>query len=215
METKKSRHFFKRLNLLLILTSLTFATSWLPFIRGIADGESYHWGTSLFGNVFYGKGTGGDFYYVAINVFLCLLLMYFFYWIKNRKIFYSLLVLWYGSMIGNSFFEVFAGEGYMFHGDTLNVHLDLSFIIIPFMIVMGALVVKVILEDLNHSFVAKGTKKNKLWAILLLAPIPVQIVLFYMGEPHGITDKIGVIIALLQVALAWTAFKGYNIIEQE
>ena len=215
METKKSRHFFKRLNLLLILTSLTFATSWLPFIRGIADGESYHWGTSLFGNVFYGKGTGGDFYYVAINVFLCLLLMYFFYWIKNRKIFYSLLVLWYGSMIGNSFFEVFAGDGYMFHGDTLNVHLDLSFIIIPFMIVMGALVVKVILEDLNHGFVAKGTKKNKLWAILLLAPIPVQIVLFYMGEPHGITDKIGVIIALLQVALAWTAFKGYNIIEQE
>jgi hypothetical protein len=215
METKKPLPFFKRLNLLLILTSLTFATSWLPFIRGIADGESYHWGTSLFGNVFYGKGTGGDFYYVAINVFLCLLLMYFFYWIKNRKVFYSLLVLWYGSMIGNSFFEVFAGDGYMFHGDTLNVHLDLSFIIIPFMIVMGALVVKVILEDLNHSFVAKGTKKNKFWAILLLAPIPVQIVLFYMGEPHGITDKIGVIIALLQVALAWTAFKGYNIIEED
>lgn len=215
METKKPLPFFKRLNLLLILTSLTFATSWLPFIRGIADGESYHWGTSLFGNVFYGKGTGGDFYYVAINVFLCLLLMYFFYWIKNRKVFYSLLVLWYGSMIGNSFFEVFAGDGYMFHGDTLNVHLDLSFIIIPFMIVIGALVVKVILEDLNHSFVAKGTKKNKFWAILLLAPIPVQIVLFYMGEPHGITDKIGVIIALLQVALAWTAFKGYNIIEED
>ena len=141
--------------------------------------------------------------------------MYFFYWIKNRKVFYSLLVLWYGSMIGNSFFEVFAGDGYMFHGDTLNVHLDLSFIIIPFMIVLGALVVKVILEDLNHSFVAKGTKKNKFWAILLLAPIPVQIVLFYMGESHGITDKIGVIIALLQVALAWTAFKGYNIIEED
>ena len=103
----------------------------------------------------------------------------------------------------------------MFHGDTLNVHLDLSFIIIPFMIVMGALVVKVILEDHKHSFVAKGTKKNKFWAILLLAPIPVQVVLFHVGEPHGITDKIGVIIALLQVALAWTAFKGYNIIEQE
>ncbi len=49
----------------------------------------------------------------------------------------------------------------------------------------------------------------------MLAPIPVQVVLFHVGEPHGITDKIGVIIALLQVALAWTAFKGYNIIEQE
>lgn len=103
----------------------------------------------------------------------------------------------------------------MFHGDTLNVHLDLSFIIIPFMIFLGALVVKVILEDRKHSFVTEGTKKNKFWATLLLVPIPVQVVLFYMGEPHGITDKIGVVIALLQVALAWTAFKSYKIIEKE
>lgn len=102
----------------------------------------------------------------------------------------------------------------MFHGDTLNVHLDLSFIIIPLMIVMGAFVVYVILEDRKYSFVAKGTKKNKFWAILLLFPIPVQAVLFSMGEPHGLTDKIGVIIALLQVALAWTAFKAYEVIKQ-
>lgn len=215
METKKPHPFFKRLNLLLILTSLTFATSWLPFIRGIADGESYQWGTNFFGKVFYGKGIGGDFYYVALNVFICLLLLYSFYWIKNRIVFYTLLVVWYGSMIGNSFYEVFLGDGYMFHGDTLNVHLDLSFIIIPFMIVMGALVVKVILEDRKYSFITKGTKKNKFWAILLLTPIPIQVVLFAMGEPHGITDKIGVIIALLQVALVWTAFKGYDIKEQE
>ena len=215
METKKNHRFFKKLNLLLILTSFTFATSWLPFIRGIADGESYQWGTNFFGTVFYGNGIGGDFYYVVINVLLFLVLMYSFYWIKNRIVFYIFLAVWYGSMIANSFYEVFVGEGYMFHGDTMNVHLDLSFIIIPFMILIGAFVINVILEDRKLSFLAKGTKKNKFWAILLLAPIPVQIVLFYMGEPHGITDKIGVIIALLQVALAWTAFKGYNIIEQD
>ncbi|MGB5203671.1 hypothetical protein [Eudoraea sp.] len=215
METKKLQRFFKRLNLLLILTSLTFATSWLPFIRGISDGESYQWGTTFFGKLFYGSGTGGDFYYVLLNVAIGLGLMYTFYWGRRRNMFYLLLIIWYGSMIANSFYEVFLGEGYMFHGDTLNVHLDLSFIIIPFMIVMGALVVKVIIEDRKHSFLAKATKKNKFWATLLLVPIPGQVVLFYMGEPHGITDKIGVIIALLQVALAWTAFKGYDIIEQE
>lgn len=214
METTKNRRFFKKLNFLLILTSFTFATSWLPFIRGISDGASYHWGTSLFGNTFYGKGMSGDFYYVVLNVMIGLMLMYSFYWIKNRMAFYLLLILWYGSMIANSFYEVFAGDGYMFHGDTLNVHLDLSFIIIPLMIVMGAFVVYVILEDRKYSFVAKGTKKNKFWAILLLFPIPVQAVLFSMGEPHGLTDKIGVIIALLQVALAWTAFKAYEVIKQ-
>ncbi len=214
METTKNRHFFKKLNFLLILTSFTFATSWLPFIRGIADGESYQWGSSLFGNALYGKGISGDFYYVVLNVIIGLMLMYSFYWIKNRIAFYLLLILWYGSMIANSFYEVFAGDGYMFHGDTLNVHLDLSFIIIPLMIVMGALVGHVILEDRKYSFVVKGTKKNKFWAILLLFPIPVQAVLFSMGEPHGITDRIGVIIALLQVALAWTAFKAYEVIKQ-
>lgn len=214
MNTTKNGHFFKKLKFLLILTSFTFATSWLPFIRGIADGESYQWGASLFGNVFYGKGISGDFYYVVLNVIIGLMLMYSFYWIKNRIAFYLLLILWYGSMIANSFFEVFAGEGYMFHGDTLNIHLDLSFIVIPLMIVVGTFVVYVILEDRKYSFVAKGTKKNKFWAMLLLTPIPVQAVLFSMGEPHGLTDKIGVIIALLQVALAWTAFKAYDVMGQ-
>lgn len=214
MKTTKNRRFFKTLNFLLIVTSITFATSWLPFIRGIADGESYQWGTSLFGSVFYGKGMSGDFYYVVLNVIIGLMLMYSFYWIKNRIAFYLLLILWYGSMIANSFYEVFSGDGYMFHGDTLNVHLDLSFIIIPLMIVIAALVVYMILEDRKHSFVAKGTKKNKFWAILLLTPIPVQALLFSMGEPHGLTDKIGVVIALLQVAFAWTAFKAYDVMEQ-
>jgi hypothetical protein len=215
METKKTQSLIRKLNLLLILTSFTFATSWLPFIRGISDGESYQWGTTFLGKLFYGSGTGGDFYYVLLNVAIGLGLMYSFYWVRRRNLFYLLLIIWYGSMITNSFYEVFIGEGYMFHGDTLNVHLDLSFIIIPFMIFLGALVVKVILEDRKHSFETEGTKRNKFWATLLLVPIPVQVVLFYMGEPHGITDKIGVVIALLQVALAWTAFKSYKIIEKE
>ena len=117
-------------------------------------------------------------------------------------------------MIANSFYVVFAGDGYLFHGVTINVHLDLSFIIIPIMIVMGVLVVYIILEDRKYSFLAKGTKKNRFWSILLLTPIPVQAVLFFMGEPHGLTDRIGVIIALLQVALAWTAFKAYDVMEE-
>ena len=215
METKQNNRFFKKLNLLLIITGLTFATSWLPFIRGISDGESYQWGTTLFGELFYGDGVGGDFYYVVINVGIFLALMYSFYWIKNRMVFYILLFVWYGSMIGNAFYEVFVGEGYMFHGETMNVHLDLSYAILPLMILIGAFVLNVALEDRKHSFTAIRHKKNNLWALVLLIPIPAQGVLFYMGEPHGISDKIGVIIALLQVVLVWTAFKGYNVVEKE
>jgi hypothetical protein len=215
METTQKNHFFRKLNVLLILTSLTFATSWLPFIRGISDGESYQWGTTFFGELFYGNGVGGDFYYVAINVIIFLALMYSVYWIGRRIIFYLLLFVWYGSMIANSFYEVFLGEGYMFHGDTMNIHLDLSYAILPLMILFSAFVLHVALEDGKHSFTAKRHKNNKLWALLLLLPIPIQVVLFYMGEPHGITDKIGVIVALLQVLLFWAAFKGYDVVEKE
>jgi hypothetical protein len=215
METDNKNQFYRKLNLLLILTSLTFATSWLPFIRGISDGVSYQWGTSLFGEFFYGNGIGGDFYYVVVNVLIFLALMYTFYWIKNRTIFYLLLLVWYGSMIANSFYEVFLGEGYMFHGDTMNIHLDLSYAILPLMIMLGVFVLHVVFEDRKHSFTAKRHKKNKVWAICLLLPIPFQAVLFYMGEPHGITDKIGVIIALLQVVLVWTAFKAYDFAEKQ
>lgn len=215
METTQNNLFFKKLNLLLIITGFTFATSWLPFIRGISDGESYQWGTTLFGELFYGDGVGGDFYYVVINVVIFLALMYSFYWIKNRMVFYILLLVWYGSMICNAFYEVFVGEGYIFHGDTMNVHLNLSYAILPIMILMGVFVLHVAREDRKHFFRAKRHKKNNLWALVLLLPIPAQGVLFYMGEPHGITDKIGVIIALLQVVLVWTAFKGYNVVDKE
>lgn len=210
MEIQKYQPFFNKLTFLLFVTSLSSATSWLPLIRGISDGESYLWGTTLFGNLFQGKGVAGDFYFVVINLLLVTVLMYAFYWIKDRRIFYGLLGLWYGSMIANAIFDVILGERFMFHGDTLNVHVDLTYILMPLLLLLGAFVVNVILADQKHPFLARGHRNNRLWAMLFLLPIPVQVALFYMGEPHGITDQIGVVIALLQAALFWKIFKGYS-----
>ncbi len=210
---KTNRRFFRLLTLLLFFTGLTFMTSWLPFLRGIMDGPSYEWGSSFFGLKFSGTGTDGDFYYILINVIVGLLLMYSFYWIRQRWVFYGLLIFWYGSMIGNTFYEVFSGQGFMFHGDTLNIHLNLAYVILPIMILAGYLAGYVIMKDRRISFQAAWTRKNNYWLAALLLPIPFQYFLLSGGEPHGQTDQIGVILALLQVIFLYKPFKGYRLVE--
>ncbi len=211
MKTLSNQSFFRLFNVLLIITSLTFITTWLPFLRAILDGESYKWGTGFFGILFHGDGVSNEFYYIIINFVIGLGLLCSFYWIKNRKIFYFLLAIWFGSMIGNSLFQVFYGKGYMFHGDTLGIHLDLSYIIVPLMLFLGTFVTYMIIQDSRNPFKATWSKKNKFWALILLIPIPIQAVLLYFGEPHGTTDQIGVIIAILQIIFLHKALKGYEV----
>jgi len=209
---KTNRRFFRYLNLLLFFTGLTFMTSWLPFLRGLLDGPSYEWGSSFLGKQFSGSGTGGDYYYVLINVVTGLFLLASFYWIRQRWVFYSLLIVWYGSMIANAFYEVFAGQGYMFHGDTLNIHLNLAYVILPVMVLAGVLAGYVILKDKGTTFRAIRTKKNSYWLAALLLPIPFQYFLLSGGEPHGLTDQIGVVLALLQVVFLYKPFKAYRLV---
>lgn len=210
MPNSTKQHYRKYLNSLLFLTGLTFATTWLPFLRGLMDGDSYFWGTSLFGRSFSGSGISGDFFYVLLNLIVGLLLLYSFYWMGKRIIFYSLLVVWYGSMIANTFYESFFGGGYFFNGDTLNVHLDLSYVILPLMLLMGILVIRVIQADRKLVLRSEWTRRNTIWALALLTPVIIQAYLFQEGEPHGVTDKIGVILALLQVLLVSIPLRAYK-----
>jgi hypothetical protein len=210
MATNFMKYNRKNLNLLLIITGISLATTWLPFLRGMMDGETYTWGTSLFGVVFSGRGTSGDYYYVVLNLVFCLLLLYAFYWISRRVIFYSLLILWHGVMIANIFYEAFWGEGFVFNGDTMNIHINLSYIILPVMMLIGCLIVRVIRTDLKFTMHPEWTRRNTNWAMVLLLPLFVQAYLFREGEPHGLTDKIGVVIALLQVLFVTMPFRAYK-----
>ncbi len=210
MKTLSRQKFLKLFNLLLFVTALTFATTWLPFIRAIMDGETYQWGTSFFGIMLSGKGISADFYYVIVNAVAGIVLLCSFYWIRNRTIFYGLSFIWFGTMIGNTFYHVFFGDGYEFHGDTLNIHLDLSYIIVPFMLALGIFVYYMIIQERKQQFKAKWNRKNRFWLTLLLLPIPFQVFLFSYGTPHGPTDKIGVVLALFQVFFVSLALKAYE-----
>ena len=210
MKPLESKTYVKLLNVLLFLTGLTFITTWLPFLRSIMDGASYQWGAEFFGSMYSGKGLSGDFLYVCINFVLGMGLLYSVFWIKNRKIFYGLAILWFGSMIGNAFFHVASGEGYEFHGDTLGIHVDLAYVIIPFLSLLGIFVGYMILQDRNQNLNFQWGKKNRMWARILLGLIPIQAVLLATGEAHGTTDQIGVVLAIAQVFLLNRVFKGYE-----
>ena len=51
----------KLLKAILIWTLVALVIIWLPLVRGLMDGESYHWDSSLWGYQLGGRGIHGDY----------------------------------------------------------------------------------------------------------------------------------------------------------
>lgn len=98
-----------------------------------------------------------------------------------------------------------------FQGDTLGV--DVSFAVAA-PVIMGtaaALVLFWMMRDARSATPRPAwtawSPRNTRWVLALAALLPMQLVLLRVGEPHGTTDQIGVLITiaqwfLLSVALA-------------
>jgi hypothetical protein len=108
-------------------------------------------------------------------------------------------VIWYLTVFGSFIAEIIVNGDQMFHGETLNVHISITWIIIPLAVLALLLIGKVILSDMKADDEAIAwNSKNTYWMLIILGPIPVQAFLLASGEPHGITDQIGVIISIAQ-----------------
>ena len=197
--------------MLLFLTCLTGATTWLPFLRCPLDGSTYQWSTSFLGYMLKSAGISIHYFYILFWTAIWLLLIYSFFWIKNVRIFKFLLIAWYGSMLLNMSYDLMQGESFMFHGDTLGVHVDLSPFIIAFMIVVIIMVAIVLAGRKSDMILPSWSIRNTRWLMALSIWIPLQALLFATGEPHGTTDEIGVVIALLQVILVYFGMKAYDV----
>jgi len=189
----------KMATVLTLIISLTFMTIWLPFLRSIFDGTSYVWGTTFYGFVFQGAGVTVDFIYVIILLLFYLGLFFSAYWVENRMWYYGLLVIWFLIVFGNQISEIILYGDTMFHGDTLNVHVSFSRIVIPLSAMAGILIYLVIKGDRT----AKKEQiywnwKNRNLFLIILGPLPIRGVLFAIGDPDGLTDQIGVVMAILQ-----------------
>lgn len=189
-------------NILSVILGLTFMIVWLPFVRSIFDGSSYQWGMNYFGFMIYGKGVTASFIFIIIQLIFYIGLFISMYWSKNRLWFYSLLVIWFMHVFGNLIADIIINGDTMFHGDTMNVHISITWIIVPLAVLAATIATVVIIEDIK----AEETKtpwnsKNQLYLYIILGVLPLQAILLSTGEPHGITDQIGVIITITQCFL--------------
>lgn len=193
----RSRHwlFF----VLSLFISFSFIIVWLPFLRCLLDGKSYRWGTQYFGINLASEGLSADYFALVIFLIIYAFLFASFYWFKRRLFFYILLIWWWLHSFGSLLYDIFRFGDTMFHGDTLNIHISLSKIVYPLSVITMILVIWVIVTDRKMRTVQiPWHKNNTRLAFLVLGPVLIQAFLFATGAPHGITDKIGVVIAIVQ-----------------
>ncbi|MFZ1808329.1 MAG: ubiquinol cytochrome C oxidoreductase, partial [Cyclobacteriaceae bacterium] len=163
---------------------------------------SYQWGTNYFGFLIYGAGVNLDFIYVVAQLLFYSALMVSMYWVRNRTIYHTLLGVWFINFFGNLIADIVINGDTMFNGDTLNVHISITWIVLPLSFLALILIFLVIRADKNaDEQLTSWTVKNRTLLIMILGPLPIQAILFAAGEPHGITDQIGVIISIIQCFL--------------
>jgi hypothetical protein len=183
---------------LLLWTALTTMVFWLPFVRGLFDGVSYQWG----GFGFSGRGTAGDYWFVATASVLAIALQYL-AWRGPRAPFYALFGGWHLYLLFTTASAAISDPASLrFQGDTLGV--DVSFAVAA-PIIMGvaaALALLWIVRDARNATPrppwTAWTPRNTRWVLALAALLPMQLVLLRVGEPHGTTDQIGVLVTIAQ-----------------
>ncbi len=194
-------------NSLMIFSGLTFMLVWLPLLRCLFDGKTYSWGQNYFGIFF--NSTGIEAGYFILIPFLILYLFYFysFYWVRNRTIFYIMLAWFWMHNFGNLIYDIIKNGDTEFHGDTLDVHISISSIVIPLSVIALIWVVAVILKDRKLPEVSiPWSRSNTRKALIILSPLPIQAIMYATGEAHGLTDEISVVITIIQSFLLAIVF---------
>ncbi len=189
------------LKAILIWTAVTAITVWLPLIRGLMDGSTYQWGGEIWGFKVGGSGVGGDYWLLPLQAAFALWLLYL-GWRGAKQPFHWLLLLWHiplgASAIYNS---LHFPENYRFRGDTLGVDISLAWVGPLFFGGFALLSVIWVARDLRRNqprAIMPLQHTNRILLTLMLSLIPVQFALLRFGEPHGTTDKIGVLLTMLQ-----------------
>lgn len=193
---------------------LSFRTilPWLVFFRLTFEGDSYSWGSEYFGRMFYSSGLARPDFLV---VYALLAVSLFLLWQLRKhhfKLAAPLTLLFLGFFAANALYQLVAGEPVIFEGDTLGVKINVSipFFILNFgMFVIGLMWWNSVRALKQGRGPAALTPARKMVVRACIFFVPVQLALLIFGEPHALTDEIGVIGTILQwVLLAWTLYPG-------
>jgi hypothetical protein len=201
----------KLANLLTPLLSFTFLIVWLPFLRSIFDGRSYEWGLTYFGHQIYGAGITPSFAFLVIQLVFYAALMIAMYRVRNRLLYHILLILWFVNIFVNILFDIAINGDTIFQGDTLGIKISLTWVIIPLSVLALMLIFLEIRADRQAPLQRiPWANKNRNWFWIVAGLLPLQAILLASGEPHGLTDQIGVLITIMQCFLIPLILKPYS-----
>lgn len=189
------------LRAILIWTAVTLVIVWLPFVRGLMDGNAYQWGNFFFGIQLGGRGVHGDYWFVAIEAAFGILLLYL-GWRGARRPFHWLLLFWQILMAAQACYNSFTSpEDYRFKGDTLGVDVSLAWVGPVLFGGFALLSIFWVVRDLrtqHKKVVPQWIRANSVLLLIMLALLPIQFVLLRFGEQHGTRDQAGVILTMTQ-----------------
>jgi hypothetical protein len=194
---------------------------WLVTFRLTLEGAGYSWGSEYFGHMFHSSGLARpDFLLVYVMLIIGVFLIF-----KLRqhrfRLAVPLVLVYLGFFAANGLHQLVRGEPVIFRGDTLDVTLNVT--VVYFVLQFGMFLVGLAWwYGVRHLDNGPGTPplsaKRRAILKVCLAAIPVQIILLVVGEPHALTDEIGVLLTLANwLVLMWVFYPNthYRAVEQE
>ena len=189
------------LRTIMIWTMVTTILVWLPFVRGLIDGDSYQWGTTFWGKHFGGYGIQGDYWLLVLQIAFLITLLHL-GWRGAKQPFHWMLLLWHVPIGLQAFYSSFTSpEDYRFQGDTLGVDISLAWVGPLLFGGVALLSFFWVMRDLwsdREKVDVEWATANRIFGFIALGLIPVQIVLLTSGQPHGFRDQAGVIVTIVQ-----------------
>jgi hypothetical protein len=185
---------------------------WLVSFRLTFEGAGYSWGTSYFGHSFHSAGLARPDVLLVYALLAASLIIIFQLRRFNFRWGAPMLVGFLGIFAADALYQLIAGDQMIFHGDTLGVKLNLTipFFVFQFTMFAIALIWWKGLKSIGETAPPRSMSNARKAIIkICIFFVPVQLVLLIFGEPHGLTDAIGVIGTITQwVLLAWALYPG-------
>lgn len=198
----------------ILWTWIAFRTAlpWLVFFRLTFEGSGYSWGTSYFGRTFHSSGLARLDFLVVYALLAVSLLIFWRLRLHDFRLGRPLALLYLAFFAADALWALRSGDPIIFQGDTLGVTLNVT--ILFFVLNIGLLAVGLAwwwgARDVSRGAGPRPmtpARRNVVRACIGF--VPVQLALLIFGEPHELTDEIGVIGTLLQwVLLAWAFYPG-------
>ena len=201
------------LRALLVWTSLTTLVFWLPALRGAFDGRSYQWGLGGLS----GTGLSGDYWFpVAVAAFTCWLVTCG--WRLPGRWFRWLFAAWHAALaIGVVALAVIMGRDLTLQGDTLGITVPLWWVgpsLFGGVACAAAYWAKRDSRPPARLQVAPRERINRPWTAGLSALLTTVFVLLRFGEPHGLSDQIGVVLGAGIWFLLPRALNSWHLVQE-